>query len=184
MPSEMPNSQVIIERLEKLERQVTALGEVVGMAVKGLTGEAPLGKVQAEEFILIDSKGRLGGCLCFLDSGPALVLYDTNREGVAALRLEEQGAALHLRSSTGAERAVLKAGPDGPVVYLSDKESFSVSIGSLNMLARESLESLGVDKSKDFPRAIIVMQGDKVIWNAPPTPKRQSLLSRLFHFSN
>jgi len=179
MTPQTPDMQAIIEQLEKLERQVTDLGEIVGTAVKCLTGKLPLGKIQAQEFNLIDSQGRLGGCLCFLESGPALVLYDTNQKGRAVLRLTNEAAELHLNSSVGTEQVYLKAGPDGPALSLSDKEGFRVVIGSLNMLARQALESLGVDKSQQPPWAIMVMQGDKVIWSAPPTPKRQSLLSRL-----
>lgn len=180
MTPQTPDMQAIIEQLEKLKRQVTDLGEIVGMAVKCLTGEAPLGKVQAQEFNLIDSKGRLAGCLCFLESGPALVLYDTNQKGRAVLRLANEGADLHLGSSVDTENAILKAGPDGSALYLSDKEGLSVSIGSINMITRQRLEALGIDKSQQHPLAIMVRQGEKVIWNAPPTPKRQNLLSRIF----
>lgn len=180
MTPQTPDMQAIIERLDKLERQITDLGEIVGMAVACVTGKASLGKVQAQEFNLVDSKGRLGGCFCFLQSGPALVLYDTNQKGRAVLRLTNEGTELHLNSPVDTENAILRAGPDGSVLGLTDKEGFSVSIGSVGMMVRQGLEALGFEKSQQFPRAIMVMQGDRFIWGAPPIPKPQSLLSRLF----
>jgi len=155
--SEMPNSQDIIERSDKLETMMAALSETVGRIIDAhmdeiaLKIDQPQAKscvVEAEEFILRDSKGRLGGCLCFLESGPALVLYDTNRRGGAVLCLENEVPALYLNSSTRPEKAVLKAGPDGSVLSLSDKEDFLVSIGSLNLITRPALEASGVPQSQ------------------------------------
>ena len=191
MTSQTPDMQAVLERLEKLERQFAALDEIVGGIIDAHMDQigrkvdqaaAKNNTVQAEEFILRDSQGRLGACLCFLESGPALVLYDANRTGGATLCLQKEAAALHLSSPTCTEKAILRATSDGPALSLSDKEGFTVLMGSLHMLARQALEVRGVAKSQQFPQAIVVMQGDKSIWSAPPPPNRQSLFSRLFHW--
>jgi hypothetical protein len=177
--ADTPTLQDITERLERLEKKVAALGEVVGMGVQGLTGEAVLGRIQAEEFVMKDAKGRMRGAMSVMNDAPTIALYEAEGEGRVILRIEKEGAALYLGGKDGRHLAAMKVESGGATLSVSDNEDFCVLIGHLDRISREKMKALRVSPSP-FPQAIIVMQGNKAIWSAPPPPARKGLFSRLF----
>ncbi len=189
MLAEPLDEKGIVERIEKLERLVQGLGEIVGGLVDQAGNElarkidkvpTKLGMVVAEEFVLKNHEGRLGATLGFLESGPALVLYDADREGRTVLGIQKDKAILSLEGPAQAEKAGLMVGLQGPQLMLSDKEGLAVLMGSINRLAREHPLLRGIPESQQPLQAIMVMQGSNALWGAPPSGKRFPRLVRLF----
>ena len=78
--------------------------------------------VEADEFVLKDSTGRVRARLGMAEEGPALNLYDENGQPTAMLGSPPGGPGLVLLDAQGKPRASVAVMADGPHVTLYDAE--------------------------------------------------------------
>ncbi len=189
----LSDTQTILERLEKLERQNqrlkrSGLAASLLLGVVLLMGQATRKSrtVEAERFNLLDSTGKTRAELLMLTDGPALKLYDSNqvarvvlsiyqdmpnlglydRSGIVRLGLTDRpqdGPSLWLGDATGRPRAQLDAIGEHPRLYLQDKKGLAASIGD------DTVQNLQTGEMENTSAASVVLfgSGRKVIWRAP-----------------
>lgn len=179
---------VIIERLEKLERQNLRMKQVgivalVLAAAVVLMGQAPANRiVEAERFVLKDKGGNVRGSLAIFADGPGLELYDANQKlrvalgvlgdmpnltlkdgkevGRVMLGIVPTGPGLVLADDRGKFRAQLDVGTEGPRLFLEDQKGFGASIGNYYSPTKKSAETSAAS-------VVLFDKDGKVLWEAP-----------------
>ena len=172
MNTQTSDLQVLEQRIKKLENQNRRMKRV-GAAVLILSasvllmGQAPASRtVEANEFILRDSAGRMRGSLS-MDLGlvPELALFDENgREQFSVEAIGLRGAVLSMGDML-AERGALLANDSerGAYLRLSDKEGFQTTIGSADLITPQT----GERHTTSAASVVLVDKDKKVIWQAP-----------------
>ena len=110
-----------LERLERLHRRMKQAGAVVVVLAAALLlmGQAvPKKSVEANEFILKNTEGKVLARLDLKDGGPRLLLLDQNGEGRAMLSVIGGKPALDMFDASGKARADLVVEADGPRILL------------------------------------------------------------------
>ena len=161
----------VIERLEELEKQNRRMKHVgtIAVIVAGvalLMGQAAQKKtVEANEFILRDTNGKIRAKLDIFAGGPHLDLFDAAGTVRVSLNNSKDGTGLGLFDAAGKIRAGLTvdADADRPELTLSDQEGFEASIGTTELLTPRTGES-----HKTSAASVVLFGKDKkVIWQAP-----------------
>ena len=190
MPPDTSETQVLLERLEKLERQnrrlkrVGALalvgvgaGLIVGYAKLAQLGESlghPVGRiiapntimagtVQARDFELRDPDGHCFAHLYTFKGEPALELMDANGKVRAGLGLFGGKSYLDVLGTDPKSLIELTVDPNGPTLSVSDQKGFSSVVGVAD------LEDVHTGETSKTSAASVVIFGKngKVIWRAP-----------------
>jgi len=126
-----PTLDRLTQRLDRLEREnrrlkVTGAVLVLALAAGGVMGQVPKAVprvVEAERFVLRDTKGKVLATLGTEASTPSLALFDQNGKTRAVLMVLANGAAgLFVDDQNGKTRVLLGVGADGtPAVSLLDQ---------------------------------------------------------------
>ncbi len=180
------DTQAILERLEKLERQNRRMKRagivvLVLLSVVVLMAQATTHQVlTAKMFILVDANGKTRASLDMVGGAPGLSLYDakgnaflsTSADGPYLLMNEadgKQGHVMHLSSDSillkhrDIFQAELAVDADGPQLKLRDFAGFQSTLGVVD------LDTPRTGESRKTSAASIVLFGKdkKVIWSAP-----------------
>lgn len=130
MPSQTPDIQAVLLRLEKLENQNRRLKQIIAVFMVFvsslvLVSAAPRkGRtVEANQINLKDEAGRTRAVLGMRSVGPGLALYDGNGDKVQALlTVLQTGPALGLYDADGTTRVLLGVTPKGATLTFNDPE--------------------------------------------------------------
>jgi hypothetical protein len=128
MASQIPETRLILERLEKLEKQNgrLKLALVLLMIFAGCVvfSGARFGKartVTARRIVLKDDTGTTRAILGMRSAGPGLTLYDASGENIEALlTVLQTGPILSLYDSNGVTRVLLGVTPKGATLAFND----------------------------------------------------------------
>ena len=172
MMTQTSDWSVVMERLEKLEKQNRGLKQagavaLIVVAAILLMGQAATKKtVEANEFILKDASGKVRAKL-FMKEGPDLVFYDSNGKDLAWLGVHPLlGPTLSFYSANG------KSGPlrDGLAIDLNqtglaifDDSGFETRIGSTDLITAAT----GETHTTSAASVILFNKDKKVLWKAP-----------------
>jgi hypothetical protein len=140
MTSQTPDLAAVVERMEKLERELRVekrrnrwLLVVVGLAAVGVvlawtlanttpTAQAQGAKViRANQFVLEDENGMIRATLIASKDGPGLAMFDQNGKNRVQLDMDKDGPALVMRDENGKNRIGLAATTEGPSVTMFDQ---------------------------------------------------------------
>ncbi|HTV54699.1 MAG TPA: hypothetical protein VMI06_07270 [Terriglobia bacterium] len=138
---QIPDTNFIIERLNKLERQNHRLG--VALALVGILAACLIfpgarfhrGRtITARRIVLQDENGTTRAILGMRSAGPGLTLYDENGENVQALlTVLKTGPVLSLYDANGATRVLLGVTPKGATLAFNDaKGNLRAEMGFLS----------------------------------------------------
>jgi hypothetical protein len=155
-----PELQAFVERLERVENQIHRLklaGLVVFVVVllisfglvKGQRGSNRT--VEAEKFLLRDSRGTQRAVLEVGEEGSYLELYDASGRPQIHLGGDPKGTSLHFVSE-GKIQALMGMSSTGPSLELNDA----------NGIQRVSLEIL-----ENEPSLVMLNKDGRVLWSAP-----------------
>jgi hypothetical protein len=190
MASDKPDTQVLLERLEKLERQNRRLKRVgvlalVGVGAALLMGYSkiaqfsdslghPVGRIIAPSTIVagtiqtrdLELRDPSEHCLARLytfKGEPKLELMDANGNVRAGLGVFNETAYLDVLGIDPKSSIDLTVGRDGPSLSVSDQKGFSSVIGVAD------LENVHTGESYKTSAASLVIFGKngKTIWRAP-----------------
>jgi hypothetical protein len=191
MRSDIPDLQVILQRIGNLEAQNRRLrrGSVAILALLSaviLMGQAAPSPrvVEAQRFILKDSDGNVRGWMGTIGKGSELSLGNVNAQPMMRLIVSTDSSDLHFFGSRksgmnlgldsgnpdvsmmGAEgngRAGITFGKDGPALTLEDAKGLSTIVGATQL---EKPASSGAHSAS--AASIILLDRDKkVIWQTP-----------------
>jgi hypothetical protein len=134
-----------IAALENQNRHFKKLGAAVLIVVASLIvmGQAPSKKtIEANEFILKDSGGKVRAKLEMVGTLPVMTLFD--EKGNASVRMngginENLGAAISLFDSRGQERESFRVLQDGPALALQDSKGKNRGIFGFSESRHETL---------------------------------------------
>ena len=159
----------VIERLEKLEKQnrrIKQVGTVVlflAVAVLVMGQAPPKRTVEANEFILQDTNGKLGAKLAMLPGFSTLALYDENARERVYMLASPFGGSLSLFGGDRDARVTVSTLLGRPTLTIVDEEGFETTIGTSDLI------STGTGETHKTSAASVVMfdKDKKVIWKAP-----------------
>ena len=148
----------VIERVEILEKQNRRLKQV-GAAILVVIistvamAQAPRKRtVEAEEFVLRDTNGKMRATLAMSPEGPGLVLFDSNGTARAMLEAVREGPRLTLHDANGQSRVGLTAFRVGEALGLSDA----------NGMVRA-----GLFVTRDGPRLMLIEANGEKLFSVP-----------------
>jgi hypothetical protein len=130
MTSQLRHTELIRERIEKLEKQNGRLRLAVAL-IAILAGclifaGARFGRgrtVTARRIVLKDETGTTRAILGMRSAGPGLTLYDANGDNIEALlTVLQTGPVLALYDAHGATRILLGVTPKGATLAFNDRE--------------------------------------------------------------
>jgi len=186
-----PESQTILERLAKLEKQNRRLklGGIMTVTVLlalVLMGQAPPSAniVEAQKFVLKDAHGNVRGWFGIMGTGSELMLGNDHAQPMMRLLVSTDASNLHFYGSRkgglnlsvdSGEPAIALVGADGnggvgiafgeegPRFTLEDRKGFSTVVGAapLNTLAK------GETDHSSAASVMLLNKDKKVIWRAP-----------------
>ena len=174
MKPEASDWQAVVGRLEKLERQNRRMKQtgavvlILAAAVLLMGQTSPNRTVEANEFILKDTEGRVRAKLSMTENVvPELILFDAN--GTDRIRL---GVNPFLGSTLSFYSAGGKSGPlrDGLTVDLNqmglaifDDEGFETRIGATDLVTPRT----GGTYKTSAASVVLFDKDKKVLWKAP-----------------
>jgi hypothetical protein len=191
MTSDIPDLQVILERIGKLEVQnrrfrrgcVAILAVLLAVILMGQA--APSSRVvEAQRFILKDSDGNVRGWMGTIGKGSELSLGNVNAQPMMRLIVSTDASDLHFFGSRksgmnlgldsgnpdvsmmGAEgngAARITFGKNGPALTLEDAKGFSAIMGKAQL---EKPASTG-DHHTSAASIVLLDKDKKVIWQTP-----------------
>ena len=164
----------VLKRLEKLERQnrrlrQTGAAALVVIAALVLMGQTSARRtVEANEFILKDTEGRVRGKLTMTENVvPELILFDssgTDRIRLAANPLIGSTLSLYsMRGKSGPLQDGLKADLNETGLAIFDDEGFETRIGSTDLVT----PATGETHVTSAASAVMLDKDKKVLWKAP-----------------
>lgn len=139
-------TQGILERLEKLERQNRRLKQAAAIAILVLSSLVLMAQnstrktVEANAFFLVDENGNRKAELSMTGDAPTLTMYGTG-EGKVTLVTGEGASSLILQEPDGKGTAWLSAGASSSLSLTDDKGTAGLQVSK----ARPSLWMDGVD---------------------------------------
>ncbi len=161
-------------RLDRLEREnrrlkiagsILLLALVAGGAMGQVLPKAVPKVVEAERFVLRDTRGKIRAALDTVASGGlALSLADENGKARAGLGVAADGTpGLFLTDQNGKTRAELSVGTSGPSLVLRDENRDRAVLG------HTALETKAIGTVEQRPASSLVLfdKNGKVIWRVP-----------------
>lgn len=191
MTSDMPDMQVILERIGKLEAQnrrlkrsaVVILAVLSAAILMGQAAPAPR-TVEAQRFILKDSDGNVRGWMGTIGKGSELVLGNVSAQPMMRFIVSTDASDLHffgsrksgmnlgldsgkpeisLMGADGSGGARITFEENGPTLSLEDAEEFATVVGATQL---EKPANSGARQRS--AASIVLLDKDKnVIWQTP-----------------
>jgi hypothetical protein len=189
MASQTPDTQAVLERLEKLERQnrrfklagVVALIALGALVLMGQT--QPEGRtIRAGEFDLVDASGRVRAKLGLDDKGksPALDLYDAHGFAVATLyaSVGRTGGLLLGDADSGANISLITTALVGPELRFGDTGGVRVALSLSRKTGDVSLVFYGKSGAE-----LVTLDTDHMAFFDPdqPTGSPARILLQVLH---
>lgn len=166
MNAERQDDQAMVQRLNRLEREIRAwkaltrtcwglLGLVFLLGATGERGTKTFDEIRARQFVLVDADGKArGGLRVGSDNSAALALADPNGRILAGLAVPSDGfPRLRFYDGDGKARGGLGAGRDGTVsLALADKD------GALHLWAgAREIVQIPLNKTQRFWKPVTVL---------------------------
>lgn len=180
--------ETLAERVEKLERQnrkLKGIGATILIlaATVVLMGQAPGTRtVEANEFVLKDSTGKVRGRFSIFGENTHMQLFDANGQlrsfmHVGGLTLYDGSGKARVAIITGADETILEVyGPNGETVtvgassvddeagfLVSDAEGFQTRIGKASLVTPRTGETHRTSAAS----VLLFDKEKKVLWKAP-----------------
>ena len=169
MPTETPDLENVLKRLEKLEKEnrdlklagVLALLFVVMVVVLGVIVERMKvpETVVARSFVLQDETGRVRATLG-IEGTAGLRLFRSGGEEGAALQLSETGGDLQIRGPRG---SAISISADEPRLRMIDSQGFRAILGETEIVTPETGQSAHTSAAS----LILFDKDGRGIWKAP-----------------
>jgi hypothetical protein len=198
MASDAMDMQAVVERLDRLERQIRRLKQagVVGLVVAGALVPVLMGRacpksdvVEARQFIVKDTQGKLRVWLgvgqprvsdayrhmptAVIASGDTtgLFLYDEKGREQTQLFATPSGGAVYINTVSGAHASLTGEG-----IILSTLSGIAAALGPAGRLSLEgkSHANILLDASPEEPNITVVGRHGKLIWSTLATNPDQA----------
>lgn len=191
MRSDIPDLQLILERIGKLETQnrrfrwgsVAILALLSAVILMGQGAPAPR-VIEAQRFVLKDSDGNVRGWMGTIGKGSELSLGNVNAQPMMRLIVSTDASDLHFFGShksgmnlgldsgspeismMGAEGnggAGITSGKDGPALTLEDANGFKTIVGGIQL----EKQADGTARRTSAASIVLLDKEKRIIWQTP-----------------
>jgi hypothetical protein len=135
-PATHPSFESFVARLSELERSNRRLRKfmlaIVALSVVGLFTAAKAQEsrtVEAEKFVLVDSRGTVKAVLESKDATTALKFFDEQSRPVAEFSVDKNGPAIGLQSASGESLTLSATKESTGMAVVNAKTQIAVALG-------------------------------------------------------